>query len=249
MTWPLPTFSRMAATVDSMKWAGVQSPRRAADIEDEVLDELRAERRVVHFRMELHGPDAALRAFEPCQSICRNSSAMKARGELGGLVAVAHPDGEGCGQSGKELRCTVFNGDFRMAVLAAGRIEHLAAEMMDDEVQSIADSQDRQAQFEQLGISGGGVSVVNRRRPAGEDEAQGLERLNLADGRGAGQHDGEDVVFADAARNQLRVLRTEVEDDDCLGVHVFSVAGRIPGLQAKLRREAICCVKANQLTQ
>ena len=88
-----------------------------------------------------------------------------------------------------------------------------------------------QAEFEQLGIGGGGVSVVDRRRPAGEDEAEGLERLNLAEGRGAGQHDGEDVVFADAARNELRVLRTEVEDDDCLGVHVFSVAGRIPGLQ------------------
>jgi hypothetical protein len=33
-------------------------------------------------------------------------------------------------------------------------------------------------------------------------------------------------LLADAAGDQLRVLRTEIEDDDCLGGHVFSVAGR-----------------------
>jgi hypothetical protein len=30
----------------------------------------------------------------------------------------------------------------------------------------------------------------------------------------------------------LRILRTEIEDDDCLGGHDSSVAGRILGLQA-----------------
>ena len=115
------------------------------------------------------------------------------------------------------------------------RRAHLAAEVMHDEVQPIADAQHRHAQFEQFRVGGGRVGIVDRRRPAGEDEAERLERLNLGDGRRAGQHDGEDVLLADAPRDQLRVLRTEIEDDDCLGGHVSSVAGRIAGLQAESR--------------
>ena len=86
----------MAATVDSMKCAGVQSPR-APQMEKKVLDQLRAERRVVDLGMELHGPDAALGGLKGRESVGRDRGAMKARGQLGGLVAVAHPDGEGRG--------------------------------------------------------------------------------------------------------------------------------------------------------
>jgi hypothetical protein len=32
----------------------------------------------------------------------------------------------------------------------------------------------------------------------------------------AGKHDREDFLFADAARDELRILRAKVEDDDCL---------------------------------
>ena len=53
----------------------------------------------------------------------------------------------------------------------------------------------------------------------------GLMRLNFAQRRRAGQHHGEDILLADAARNQLRILRPEVQDDDCLGVHASSVSG------------------------
>ena len=33
----------------------------------------------------------------------------------------------------------------------------------------------------------------------------------------AGQHDGKNILFADAARDELRILRAKVEDDDGLG--------------------------------
>ncbi len=71
MTCPVPTFSRIEATVVSMKWAGVQSPRRAADVEDEILEQLRAERSVVHFGVELHGPDATLFVGDGGQGVGR----------------------------------------------------------------------------------------------------------------------------------------------------------------------------------
>ena len=99
-------------------------------------------------------------------------------------------------------------------------------------MQPIADAQHRHAQIEELGVGRRRVRIIDRRRAAGEDEAERLERLDFGEGRGAGQHDGEDVLFANPPRNQLRILRTEIEDDDCLGGHDFSVAGRILGLQA-----------------
>ena len=44
----------------------------------------------------------------------------------------------------------------------------------------------------------------------------GRVAANLVEGGVEGQNDGKDFVFADAARDELGVLRSEVEDDDCL---------------------------------
>jgi len=43
--------------------------------------------------------------------------------------------------------------------------------------------------------------------------------LNFSERRRARQHHGEDVLLAYAPRNQLRILRTKVENYNCLGVH------------------------------
>jgi hypothetical protein len=43
--------------------------------------------------------------------------------------------------------------------------------------------------------------------------------LNFPKRRRAGQHDREDILLAYAPRNQLRILRTKIENYDCLGVH------------------------------
>src|ERR1017187_3082311 len=52
-----------------------------------------------------------------------------------------------------------------------------------------------------------------------------MQCLNLRERRGAGQHDGENVLFANPPGDELGILRTEIEDDNCLGVHASSVAG------------------------
>ena len=44
----------------------------------------------------------------------------------------------------------------------------------------------------------------------------GRVALDFVERSGAGQHDGENVLFADAARDELRILRAKVEDDDRL---------------------------------
>jgi hypothetical protein len=46
-------------------------------------------------------------------------------------------------------------------------------------------------------------------------------------------------LFADAASDQLRILRTEIENDNCLGSHVLSVSGGMVSMQAESQRESL----------
>ena len=39
--------------------------------------------------------------------------------------------------------------------------------------------------------------------------------------RGAGENDGKNILLANTTRNQLRVLRTKVQDNDRGGVHAL----------------------------
>jgi len=108
-----------------------------------------------------------------------------------------------------------------VAVFAPWGRQHLAAEVMDDEMEAVADTENRGAEFEKLWIGRWGVGVINGRGAAGEDDAERLMLLNFGEGDGAGQDYGEDVELANAAGDELGVLRAKIEDDDCLGVHVL----------------------------
>jgi hypothetical protein len=55
-----------------------------------------------------------------------------------------------------------------------------------------------------------------------------VERQYIGDWGRAGQHDGEDVQFANAARDELRVLRAKIQDDDRLGSHPLVWQGASP---------------------
>ena len=86
--------------------------------------------------------------------------------------------------------------------------------MMRDELEAVADAEDGEAGGEDGGVGLRGVGVVDAGGAAGEDDAARVQREDLGERRGAGEDDGEDVELADAARDELRVLRAEVEDDD-----------------------------------
>ena len=75
------------------------------------------------------------------------------------------------------------------------------------------------SEMQHLLVDEGRVGVVDGRRASGEDDAGGRVALDFFQRGGAGEDDGEDVLFADAARDELGVLRAEVEDDDRLGFH------------------------------
>ena len=198
-----------------------------ADGEDEIADELRAERSVVHFGVKLHGPDFLFVVGDGGQCVGGERDAAEAGGKLLRLVAVAHPDVHFMRQIGEERRGAVFEGDIGVAVLALGARANLAAEIVHDEVQAVADAKHGQAQLEHGGVGHGRVSVIYRRGTAGEDDAEWLVGLDFRKWGSTGKNDGKDVLFADAAGNQLRILRAEVKDNDCLGVHVLVWQGRL----------------------
>ncbi len=218
MTWPAADLfaDRGDRRLDKVRRRPVAA--RPADLK-KICDQLRTQRRVMHLGMELHRPDAALLVGNPSQRVCRNGDAAKSGRQFLRLVAVAHPNLDRSRQIRKKRRRAVFDRHLGMAVLALGRRAHLAARVMHDEVQSVADAESGHIKLQHTRVGGRRVGIVHRRRAAGKNQSDGIAGLNLTERRRARQHNGEDILLADAPRNQLRVLRAKVEDYDCLGVH------------------------------
>ena len=109
--------------------------------------------------------------------------------------------------------------DFGVAVLPLITGDNFAAELVRHELQSVADAEHRNAEMQHALIGGWRVVIVNRAWASGQDDAGRIVLLHFRQRGGTGEDYGKDVLFADAARNELGVLRAEVEDDDRLSVH------------------------------
>jgi hypothetical protein len=107
---------------------------------------------------------------------------------------------------------------------------HFAAEMVAHELHSVADSECGNAEFEEGGIRLGGVFSVNAGGAAGEDDAFGGELFDLLGWGIKGDDLRIDFAFANPARDDLGVLRPEIEDEEAavggLGGHGQLATGR-----------------------
>src|SRR5450755_2646510 len=106
-----------------------------------------------------------------------------------------------------------------MPVFALGPGTHFAAEFMSDEVQPIADTEHRQPKPEHTLIGGRSILIVDRRWTSAQNDAGRPIGFDLFQRDGTRQDNRKYFEFADAARNQLRILRTKVENDDGLFFH------------------------------
>ena len=106
------------------------------------------------------------------------------------------------------------NRDLGMTVLTLAGSVNRAAESVRHELQSVADAEHGQAKIEHLRIGRGRVHVINRARAAGENDADRIIAANLLQFGRTRQDDGEDVLLTNTPRNELRVLRAEVQDND-----------------------------------
>ena len=173
---------------------------------------------VVYFGMELHRPHFSLGGFDGGHRVGRTGHQVEAGGKFHCFVAVRHPDGKFCGQAFEETGA-VLDFDLGMTVLALVGGAHLAAQRVHHELESVADAKHGQAQLEHARIGGRRVGVIHRRGPAGKNDACRRVAANFFQRGGAGKHDGKDILFTDAARDELGILRAEIEDDDGLGFH------------------------------
>ena len=191
----------------------------AADVVEEVMEDLRAVLGMGDLGMELDGVDAA--AFVAHRGGGALSCARGCGEALGrdrDIVAVAHPADAFAGNVVKED--VVINGQLDLAVLAAvlGACDR-AARHVGDQLTAVADTQQRDAQIEDRGVVVGRRRIVDAVGAAGEDDAGVARRLDLGDGDLViGLDLGVDMVLAYAARNQLVVLAAEIEYEDFLHI-------------------------------
>ena len=146
----------------------------------------------------------------------------EALGHLFHVVAVAHPRHALFRQTLEELAGRIEEG-LSLAVFARGRVvrrHDLAAEVVRDELAAIADAEHGHACIKERGINVRRILKINAVRAAGEDEADGLRRKKVREGRRVGLHLAVNAAFTHAAGDQLVVLTTEIQYDDGLMIHV-----------------------------
>ena len=131
------------------------------------------------------------------------------------FIAVRHPHRQFFCEPLKQNRFR-DNIDFRAAILALVRGAHLAAQRVHHELQSVADAEHGHAQLKHARVRGRSVFVINRPGRAREHDARRRIAFHFVELRRARQHDRKHILLANAARDQLRILRAEVKDDNAL---------------------------------
>ena len=185
----------------------------AADTCDEVFQQLHAVGRMVHFGVELDAPRLLALDMERRDAhVFRAGDDLIVRRNRRDRIAVRHPYLRGFGQAAHQRVVSIAHREHGAAIFAAGGGLHLAAEGRCEELRAVADAQ--QGQFALNGRKIGCRSVLV---PYGEGAARqnhtphrSVERRNLVEGVDF----AIDAQLAHTPRDELRVLRTEVENQD-----------------------------------
>ena len=202
---------------------GTGGPRgfQAGTLVEEVLQRVLAELGVSHLGVPLQSVEATLARLEGRDgSLGGGSGDGEALGRALDGVAVAHPHDLVVGGAFEQAR-TRRNRGLGVPVLAGARATDGAAEGVGHGLEAVADAQDGHAGLEDRGIDGGSPLLVHGGRAAGQDDGGGLLGEHVRHAHGVGDDLGVDVSLTHAARDQLGILRAEVDDED--GVHVRSV--------------------------
>ena len=135
-------------------------------------------------------------------------------GDLGHVVAMAHPGDALCGQAAEQGRADVVIG-LGLAVfpcrVCLGR-GHPAAQMVRQQLAAIADAQHRDPQGEYCGVYLGRVGFVYAARPAGENDADRGKLADLLRCHGVGVDLTVHIAFPDPPGDQLVVLSAKIQD-------------------------------------
>ena len=195
-----------------MKVRGVQLPSQPQMANTKFSRIFAALDRVHHFGMELHAVDPAVQLGD-CgdMSVVGAGDDVEIRRRRLEFVAVTHPDRHALRQVAEQGR-VARRTDPRVAVLPGSGVGDLAFVVMPHELQAVADPEDRLARLEYARIRVRRVFPVHAGRTARQDDAGDVARREFGRRRIVGQHLAIDVAFPNAPRDELRVLRAEIED-------------------------------------
>ena len=186
----------------------------AAGLVEEVLEHVGALGRMQHLGVELHAVEAARARLHGRDGRSRaRGQHVEAGRRLGDAVAVAHP-GLLLAAQPLEEQPRLEHAERRLAELAEVGARHGAAEVERQALHAVADAEHRDAQIEDLGVELRGVVDVHAHGAAGEDDALGRVGLDALDGHVVRHELRVHAALAHAARDELAVLRPEVEHED-----------------------------------
>jgi len=184
----------------------------ARDLVEEALQDPLTVRRVHHLGVELHAGPAVGDILERRH---RRPGRAGGHGEPrrghGDRVAVAHPHR----LVGRQVPQQLTAGDLQRGrpVLPLPGAGHLAAQRLGHRLEAVADAEHGHPGREQRGVHLRGAGLVDARRSPGEDHRRRVAREQLPDRHRVGHDLGVDPRLPHPTRDQLRVLRTEIDDE------------------------------------
>ena len=182
----------------------------------EIGDELGTVRRVHHLGVELHAVEVAGIVGDCGEGrAVRHCHGAEAVRQLGHAVTMAHPHRRTLAGAPNAMEQRRVTGDLKLgaAELAGVAAFDLAAEARHHGLLAIADAEDRNAGVDDLGRELRRAGLMHGCRAAGEDDGLGQHRreggLGLVE-----RHDlGIDACLPHPPRDQLGVLRAEIDDE------------------------------------
>ena len=186
--------------------------RDAGKLVQESPQNLLAVRSVHDFGVELHGPDFSCIVFQHGGGrIGRARGDTKTRRSNRHGVEVAHPHVESRLGARQESRVAVAR-EHRATVFSLVTARHLAAELVGDQLASVADAEHRNPEFVDARVESRRAVDVHALGPARQDERRRATPSHFV-GRHRVRHDlGIHIRLAHASRDELCVLRAEVHD-------------------------------------
>src|SRR5579872_5214643 len=95
-----------------------------------------------------------------------------------------------------------------------GGLLYFAAKVLGHQLHPVANPEDRNARIPNFWIGARGIGLIDAGGPTGENKAFGLALLNLFQRSAKWENFAIDFGLAHPSRNELSVLRTEVENDN-----------------------------------
>ena len=188
----------------------------------EVFQQLHAELAVRDFGVELDAENLAF-GLVAVESDGGDFAILGARynlvalGELGDLVAVAHPHGACLREALQNRAVLVAHDKVGDAVFLHLARFHVTAQLLGDKLMTVADAELRYREVQDFGIVFRGVGRIHAAGTATVDDS--LHAFQFADGGGRGVDFGKHAQAAHTVRNQVGVLPAKVQNGN--RIYVF----------------------------